>query len=77
MVLYIGDPHSISLYKLHAVFDYILSVSDELFQDQSRQWEKLKSKTLMDYTNEFIGAKEKGLIISYCLNSECLCFIAQ
>ena len=37
MVLYIGDPHSISLDKLHAAFDYILSVSNELFQDQSRQ----------------------------------------
>ena len=49
----IEDPHSISLDKLRAAFDYILSVSDKLFEEQAMKDEQA------DYTNEFITTKER------------------
>ena len=49
----IEDPYSISLDKLRAAFDYILSVSDNLFEEQTMK--EMEQK----YTNEFITTKER------------------
>lgn len=45
----IEDPYSVSLDKLRAAFDYILSVSDELFEEQAMK----EMEEQVDYTNEF------------------------
>ena len=51
----IEDPYSISLDKLRAAFDYILSVSDELFEEQAMK--EMEEQT--DYTDEFITTKDR------------------
>lgn len=48
----IEDPYSISLDKLRAAFDYILSVSDELFEEQAMK------EMEVDYT-KFNDIKER------------------
>lgn len=51
----IKDPYSISLDKLRAAFDYILSVSDELFEEQVMK----EMEDQVDHTKEFTTTKER------------------
>jgi hypothetical protein len=53
----IEDPYSISLDELRAAFDYILSVSDELFEEQAMK--EMEEQEQVDYTNEFVNTKER------------------
>lgn len=46
----IEDPYSISLDKLRTAFDYILSVSDELFKEQAMK--EMEEQEQVDDTNE-------------------------
>ena len=52
----IEDPHSISLDKLRAAFDYILSVSDELFEEQAMK--EMEEQNPPDYY-DFLATKER------------------